>query len=104
MNFCIKKFRKDIDGLFGGENNFVHYKVIDDTNISIDGDKKESIHTVRMKNEKEHYYDHIILSKHLTSEETQIKNIGDSSFYPQLKDNFSRLFINSPKGNKLNNC
>lgn len=102
MNLCVKEFRKDIDGLFGGENNFIYHKAIDNANIFIDGDKNESIHTVRMENEKGHYYDHIILQNRLTDDETQIKDIKHSSFYPQLTDNFLRLFINSPKGNKLN--
>jgi predicted ATPase len=102
MNLCIKKFRKDIDGLFGGETNFVYHKAIDDTNIFIESNNNESIHTVRMRNDKAHYYDHIILSNRLTDKEIQIKDVKDSSFYPQLTDNFLRVFINSAKGNKLN--
>ncbi|MBB6003087.1 AAA family ATPase [Arcicella rosea] len=102
LNLCVKRLRRNIDGLFGGENSFVHHKATGDTNIFIDGDNHESIHTVRMRSDKDHYYDYIILTNRLTDNEDQIMDIAKSSFYPQLSDNFSRFFINSPKGNKLN--
>lgn len=102
LNLCVKQLRKGIDGLFGGEESFVFHKATSDTNIFIDGDNKESLHTVRMQNDKDHYYDYIILKNRLEDSERQIKNISESCFYPQLSDSFSRLFINSSKGNKLN--
>ncbi len=77
MNLCIKQFRKDIDGLFGGEDSFLFHNAISYTNISIDGDNNESVHTVMMRNDKEYYYDHIVLRNRLTDSEEQIKEISN---------------------------
>ncbi|MEA5259006.1 AAA family ATPase [Arcicella aquatica] len=93
-----KGYSIDLNSLFGGKNNMLHFNHLEqsaDVSIEFPQDVILDSSAIALSTDSgNQIYQHQFSLK--------LDNFKKNADYRQFVSNFSRLFINSPKGNKLN--